>query len=416
MNMKDDKLQALILNIKNSGLNTPNGNLISHNFQLSAYPFLTADLSGWIGALIVRAILFELSVDEHHIFKWRPENKYIQYLILSHYSPGCMPKTFSLTNLLARNDWVPNFRGLIKSGYFIKATLGFGSGRKQNFDRTSEFEQILSNHKSSHSFQNEKWIVQKRLNINKEFRIHTFGRDILYGLTLRISGIVGLTDFDQPQEFVRSILERLPPTFIEGTLIGWDIGLTKRGKYYVIEANFTGFHPEYHAGFQTTGYVDDPPFGPIVCAWLHTYFKNKYKVTITSIDTILMEKLPYMEEFFYYISILKNEHVDPIIIGKGRINAVYIYLDEQTDYKIIKLVTFMIIANFADNYYIITSQELQEEAKRLFTGDNIIHLSEQSIFTEDEYRKLQRLDDESKKEFCFSTAIRLSDELSYIII
>lgn len=414
--MKNKKLKALILSIKYSGLNTPHTNLINHTFQLSPHPFLTVHLSGWIGALIIRATLFELRVDEHHIFKWRPENKYIQYLILSHYSPGCMPKTFSLTDLLTKNDWMPNFRGLIKSGYFIKATLGFGSGRRQNFDRTSEFEQILFDSEAGHSFQNEKWIVQKRLNINKEFRIHTFGKDILYGITLRISGSVGLTDFDQPHEFVKSILDKLPPSFLEGALIGWDIGLTNKGKYYVIEANFTGFHPEYHAGFQTTGYVDDPPFGPIVCAWLHTYFKNKYKVAITSIDNVLAEKFPYMEEFSYYISILKNEHVDALNRGKGRVNTAYIYLGEHTDYSMINLVTFMLIANFANNYYIITSQELQEQAKKFFTGDNITHLSEQSLFSEDEYIQLQVLDDESKKKLCFSKVIKLSDGLSFMII
>jgi len=416
MKKKDAVLKELILDINNSGLNTAKGRLVSHTFELSLHHFLTADLSGWIGALIVRDILYELGINEHHVFKWRPENKYIQYLILSHYSPGCMPETLSLTDILNKNDWVPNIRRLIKSGYFIKATLGFGSGRTQNFDRTTEFEQILFNHKTDHSFQNEKWIIQKRLNINKEFRIHTFGRDILYGLTLRISGVVGLKDFDQPQEFVKYILERLPSSFIEGTLIGWDIGLTKKGKYYVIEANFTGFHPEYHAGFQTTGYVDDPPFGPIVCAWLHAYFRNKYKVSINSVDNIVMEMFPYIEEFSYYISILKNEHVQEVFKTKGRVNAIYIYLDEQTDYNIINLFTFMLIANFADTFYIISRQELHEEAKKRFTGDNVTHIAEHSLFTKDEYKKLRRLDDQSIREICFSNMIKSSDGLSYIII
>lgn len=416
MEKKDAVLKELILDLNNSCLNTVKGSLVNNTFELSLHDFLTVDLSGWIGALIVRYMLYELGINEHHIFKWRPENKYIQYLILSHYSLGCMPETLSLTDLLNKNDWVPDIRKLIKSGYFIKATLGFGSGRSQNFDRTSELEQILFNHKTEHSFRNEKWIIQKRLNINKEFRIHTFGRDILYGLTLRISGVVGLQDFDQPQEFVKSILGRLPSSFIEGTLIGWDIGLTKKGKYYVIEANFTGFHPEYHAGFQTTGYVDDPPLGSIVCAWLHTYFRNKYKVSITSVDNILMENFPYIEEFSYYTSILKDEHVDAMIKGKGRVHSVFVFLDDRTDYNIIKLVTYMIIANFAETYYIITNLEHQEEAKELFKGDNIIHLSEHSFFTEDEYEKLKRLDDESKKELCFNNAIGLSDGLPYIIV
>jgi len=414
--MKNGDLKKLILKINNSDLNTVKERLVNSTFELSPHSFLTEHLSGWIGALIIRAIFYELNINEHHIFKWRPENKYIQYLILNHYSPGCMPKTFSLTVLLNKSNWASEIRQLIKSGHFIKATLGFGSGRTRNFDRTTEFEQILSNHKTDHSFQNEKWIVQKRLNLDKEFRIHTFGRDILYGLSLRISGILGLKDYDQPQEFVKSILGKLPYSFIEGTLIGWDIGLTKKGKYYVIEANFTGFHPEFHAGFQTTGYVDDAPFGSIVCAWLHAYFRNKYKVSITSFDNILIEKFPYIEEFSYYISILENEHVQEIFKAKGRVNAIYIYLNEQTDYNIIKFVTYMQLANFADNFYIISSQELHEEAKKRFTGDNVTHLFEHDLFTEDEYKQVKELDDENKKKLCCNSVNKLTEGLSYIII
>lgn len=414
--MKDSGLKALILDINNSGLNTVKGRLVNSTFELSPYSFLTKDLSGWIGAFIIRAILCELRVDEHHVFKWRPENKYIQYLILSHYSPGCMPKTLSLTDLLNKNDGVQNIRKLIKSGYFIKATLGFGSGRTQNFDRTAEFEQILSDHQSKHSFQNEKWIIQKRLNLDKEFRIHTFGKDILYGLTSRIGGIVGLKDYDQPQEFVESILAKLPSSFLEGTLIGWDIGLTKKGKYYVIEANFTGFHPEYHAGFQTTGHVDDPPFGPIVCAWLHAYFRNKYKVSITSFDDILLKKFPYIEEFSYYISILKSEHIQEVFKTKGRLNSIYVYLDEKTDYNIIKLVTYMQLANFADNFYIISNSALHEDAKKSFAGGNVTHTLEHYLFTEDEYKHVQQLDYESKKQLCCDNINKLTDRLSHIVI
>lgn len=409
-------LRELILSIENSDQNTINNNIVCHTFELSPQTNLIVDLSGWIGTLIVRAILFELSVNEHHIFQWRPENKFIQYLILSYYSPGCLPKTYSLTDLLSKKEWVTNFRELIKSGYFIKATLGFGSGRKQNFDHTSEFEQILLNYKTKHSFQNEKWIVQKRLDINKEFRIHTFGKDVLYGLTLKISGSIGLTDFDLPQEFVKSILERLPSSFIEGTLIGWDIGLTKKGKFYVIEANFTGFHPEFSAGFQTTGYVEDPPSGTIVCAWLHAYFKNKFKVSIASFDDILQEKFPYIEEFSYYISILKNEHVDALIKGKGRVRAIYVFLDEHTDYNIIKLITFMVIGNFAESYYIITNQELQEDAKRIFFGENFTHVSEHSFFTKNEYKKLELLDNESRRELRINHAIKLSGGMPHLVI
>lgn len=416
MEKKGHAIKELILDINNSRFNTVKKSLVNRTFELSPHPFLLTDLSGWIGAIIIRAILYELGINEHHILKWRPENKYIQYLILNHYAPGCMPKTLSLTVLLEKDEWVANIRRLIKSRYFIKATLGFGSGATNSFDKTTDFEQILRNRKDDESFQNEKWIIQKRLNLNKEFRIHTFGKDILYGLTLRIGGKDETNDFDQPQEFVNSILQKLPSSFLEGTLIGWDVGLTKKGKYYIIEANFTGFHPVYHTGFQTTGYVDTPPLGPIICALLHTYFRNKYGISIASIDNLLMEKFPYLEEFCYYISIFSDEHIQSLVKAKGRVKAAYIHLDEKTEFHIIKLIVYMQLANLADTFYLITSQELQIEAEKQFKGERIIHLAEHSLFTEKQYKEVQKLDSKSKKKICCSHVVKLTSGQSYIFI
>lgn len=407
-------LKELILDIDNSKLNTVKKKLLNRTFELSTYPFLLMDLSGWIGALIVRTMLYKLGINEHHIFKWRPENKYIQYLILNHYARGCMPKTLSLTTILRREEWVAHLRRLVKSGYFIKATLGSGSGGTNRFDKTTDFEQILRNRKDDEHFENEKWIIQQRLNLNKEFRIHTFGKDVLYGLTLGISGENETSVFDQPQEFINLILQKLPSSFLEGTLIGWDVGLTVKGKLYVIEANFTGFHPVYRAGFQTTGYVDTPPLGPVFCAFLHAYFRDKYSISIASIESVLMGKFPYLEEFFYYISILNNEHIQSVFKAKGRVTAAYVHLDERTDFHIIKLVDYMQLVNIAHTFYIITSQELQEEAQKKFKGDRIKHLAECSLFTKNQYKKVQRMDYESKKRICFSNATRLTNEQSYL--
>lgn len=412
---KNDVLKKLILDINNSDLNTIKKYLVNKTFELRAHPYLTSDLSGWIGALTVRAILHELNVNEHHIFKWKPENKYNQYLILNHYAPGCMSKTLSLQALLKNANWVTNIRKLIKADYFIKATLGFGSGRTMNFDRTSEFEQILEEYQDE-ILSGDQWILQKKLKLSKEFRIHTFGRDIIYGLTVRISGESESEDFDRAQEFLSQILYKLPASFLEGTLIGWDIGLTKKGKHYVIEANFTGYHQAYSAGFQTTGYVDTPPFGPAVCAWLHTWFRNKYAVAITSVESILLEKFEYLEEFSYYISILKNEHAETLSKAKGRVTAIYIYLEEDKDYYIIKLVTYFQIANFADTFYLITNQKQQQKSAQLFTGQNLIHVDERSLFTEDQYEEVKLMDQESRRKICFEHAINLQAGQSYLII
>jgi hypothetical protein len=404
MEKKDGFLKKLILNINNSKSNTVKKSLVNRTFKLSPHSFLLTDLHGWIGAFIVRVMHFELGINEHHIFKWRPENKYIQYLILNHYARGCMPKTLSLTALLEKDDWVENIRMLIKSGYFIKGTLSFGSGATNSFDKTTDFEQILRDHKKNNSFNNEKWIVQKRLNIKKEYRIHTFGKDILYGLTLIVNGANEINDFDQPQEFINSILQKLPSSFLEGSLIGWDVGLTQKGKLYVIEANFTGYHPVYYKGFQTTGCVGDPFCGPIICALFHNYFSNKYGISISSAENTLMEKFPYLEEFFYCCSIFNEEHIKVLFKAKGRVKAIYIYLDEKTEFHIIKLVGY------------ITDQKLQKEAQKQFKWDRIIHIVESSLFTEDHYKKIQILDNKSKKMECYRHLLGLTNEQSYIFL
>ena len=415
MKKKWDILRELLLDIENSSLNTVTRSAVNSTFELFPHLFLISNLSGWIGALTVRAILYELHIDEHHIFKWRPENKFVQYLIFQHYSRGCMPVTSGLTNVLKNDNWVAAIRKRIKYDHFIKATLGFGSGRRKNFDRTTEFEQILKQYQEE-PFLHEKWIIQRKLKLNKEFRVHTFGKDILYGLTFKISGGDSAGDFDGPQEFISLILQKLPSSLLEGTLIGWDVGLVKRGRYYVIEANFTGFHPEYRAGFQTTGYVDEMPFGPIICAWLNSYFRNKYAVSIFSVDNDLLVKFPFLEEFLYYISIFKDEHTEALNKAKGTVAAAYIYLGQETDFLMIKLISYLQVANFADMYYLITRQELQEEAMSLFKGDKIKHLAEDELLPEDLYKEIQELSEESKREIYCNRAVALTKETSYIII
>lgn len=395
MNKQADDLRTLIRDMTTGSLNTLAAAAVPKNFELCSDPLLLEGLSGWLGAFTVRAMLRKLQIDEHHIFKWRPENKYNQYLILNAYAPGCMPKTFGLTSILRDKNWISLIRKLIGSGYFIKATLGFGSGRTKSFDRTSEIEQILNEHTAHFAhvdtekvlsekpkIQDEKWIVQKKLRLKKEFRIHSFGKDILYGMTFRISGAAETGDFDEPQEFTRLMIEKLPESLLKGTLIGWDIGLTKMGKYYVIEANFTGFHPEYHTGFQTSGYFEEAFCGPMLCAWLNAYFRDNYRVSIAALSNELITKAPFMEELSFYLSVFKNEHIRAIRKAKGTVAAVYIYLGKETDFLMIKLISHFQMANFARTYYIITPDDLSAEAMAMFKGEHIVHLSEQAILAD----------------------------------
>ncbi|MCX2481464.1 hypothetical protein OQY15_20360 [Pedobacter sp. MC2016-15] len=408
MTQKDDDLKELLRDIDKAVVRAPRRRVIK-SFKLNSDPVLLSNLSGWLGAFTVRAMLRQLKIDEHHIFKWRPENKFVQYLLFSHYVPGCMPLTLGLSRMLKQDQWVPRIRKLIGSGFFIKATLGFGSGRTKSFDRTSEIEHILNEHEEQ-SAGNEKWIIQKKLKLKKEFRVHSFGQDVLYGMTLMISGQAEKGDFDGTQEFVELMLEKLPASLLEGTLIGWDIALTHRGKYYVIEANFTGFHPQYHAGFQTSGYFEESFCGPILCALLNAYFKNKYDLAITTVDHNLVTKAPYMEELSYYLSIFKENHILALQQGKGTVAALYIYLGEKTDFLMIKLISYMQVAQFAHLYYIISPKELQPDAEKMFRGNQIRHLTEHMLFPADEYAHVLKLEENGRKQACLQKASELIRE------
>jgi hypothetical protein len=95
-----------------------------HTFGLSLNPSLTEHLSGWIGAVVIRALLQQLNINEHHVFRWRLENKYRQYQVLNYYVPGCMPTTFGLYDILKQPEGIQKIKDLISEGYFVKATLG----------------------------------------------------------------------------------------------------------------------------------------------------------------------------------------------------------------------------------------------------------------------------------------------------
>ncbi|MCX2478185.1 hypothetical protein OQY15_03735 [Pedobacter sp. MC2016-15] len=70
-------------------------------FKLIPDPSLLTNLSGYCGALLIRAILQKLSIDEHQVLKFRLENKFKQYQIFNHFAPGCMPDTLPFSKLLA---------------------------------------------------------------------------------------------------------------------------------------------------------------------------------------------------------------------------------------------------------------------------------------------------------------------------
>lgn len=410
-------MKNVIFEIENSNTQRVKRRSKTGVFELKPDLQLLSNLSGNYGALFVRAILSELSIDEHYIFRWRPENKFIQYQILNYYIPGCMPESLSLSKLLNQSNGIQEIKELFSKGFFLKATLGDASFSTNSWDRTAEFDHISRLHNfSSNNY--ESYMLQKKLDLKCEFRIHTFYKDVVPCLTYLIQSNRTSGNYPRVEGYINDILQKLPDGLLQGTLIAWDIGLTIDNEYYVIEANFTGYHPEYRAGFQTTGYVDDHHFGPIICAWLNIFFNVKYGIYIDSIENNLFENNPFYNSFIFYMSIFKNAQID---INKNKVrnslNSAIIYLGDDANKLIVRLIKHFLLVDYAEMYYVIVKEECLLRIQELFLrNDQIEVLSEHELLIKDQLELVKQLNYDRRKQTCCYHAIRKLKNNSYVVI
>jgi len=416
MKLKNAVLESIIPDIENHEYQHIKRKSKNERFELRAYHSLMNNLVGGIGVLFIRALLCELGINEHHIFRWRMENKFIQYLVLNHYNPGSMPQTISLTDQLNEITGVQGVRDLFKEGFFLKATLSERTGFTKNFDRTADFEDEIKTFDKKHSPYNEKWILQKRMNIKNEFRIHTFNGEIVFGLTFLISG--DDLSFKMAEFFLENILKNIPDVILQGSLIAWDIALTDDNQYYIIESNFTGFHPVFNYGYQTSGYFQDPVYGPIICAWFNNYVKFKYKLSINSVEYSLFMGTSFYRSYMYYINVFKQEHLEALHnTSQDNWLSVVIYMGDSNNVPIINLLIHLNKVQFANKYYLILSPKDNLSVKSLFRGKpHVNFIVENELFSETQYSVIEQLKYERRKQIsCFHTLRKLKHE-QYIII
>lgn len=403
---------AAIENINPQSIKIGNG-----AFELIPYSSLLTDLSGNCGALFVRALLQELSVNEHQVLKFRLENKFKQYQIFNHYYPGCMPDTLAFSELLAKSEGEQKIRKLFTKGYFLKKTLGASSHTNKSWDKTSEFETIAKLQGNAHT-QYEDYVLQKKIHIKREFRIHTFNKSVIPALSYRIPTKKNPNFHLHAENFVVKVLNKLPNAILQGTLIGWDIALSEENKYYVIEANFTGFHPEYLAGFQTTGYVDDPRYGPIICAWLNIYFEKQFGVYVDSIEESLFKTYHFYRAFIFYYSLLKRTNVKLIeICLKASLNTVITYLGDQDNILMLNLINHFLHVDFALEYYVIVRDECFSNVSGLFFNNRAVHIfMESHLFNQGQLLLIRQLGYDRRQQICCYHALKILNNKSCLII
>lgn len=400
-------LKDEIFEIEDSDLQKVKNGLGNQPFELKPYSWLLTNLSGNYGALFVRAILNELNINEHHVFKWRLENKFKQYQILNYYSPGCMPESLSFSKLLNGSNGLQKIKELFLEGFFLKATLGDASLFTKSWDKTAELDQILKRPDIGIG-KYESYMLQKRLPLKCEFRIHTFSKDIIPCLSYIIQRKTPLNKRAGAETFLNGILQKLPNAIMQGTLIGWDIGYTDDDQYYIIEANFTGFHPEYRAGFQTTGLVDDHYYGAIICAWMNIYFRKNFGVYVDTVDDSLFLNYPFYKALIYYISIFKQDHINLFDHNKHQTSApVIVYLGDVSNKLVFYLIQHFLLVDFAKMYYVIVRNRSHLQAVDSFGMNMQVNIwTERELFTEDQYLLIDHLSYERRKQFCYLHARR----------
>jgi len=248
--------------------------------------------------VLVRQLFNALRLDEHRPFRWRLEHKLVQSIILDAYLPGMAPVTRGLSRLASDHGQAglrSKLDHLFPNGYFVKRALSDSSGDKGITGDLKEALQTLPARVPS--IADEEWIVQERIPIDVEFRVHSLQDRIVDDLTFRRytrGDIPG--ERHAPNRFVQSLLDRLPTGIIAGTLCGWDVARTPQGKFRIIEANFAGFHPVYRPGFQVSGYFVNLDWGAKSTAQLMRFVEKRDRLRIDVIADVDVES---KERAFY---------------------------------------------------------------------------------------------------------------------
>jgi hypothetical protein len=261
------------------------------------------------------------------------------------------------------------FRDTISFFLLNPLFLGDASRVTNTWDKTAEFEAI-SKLPNTTNGEYESYMLQKKLPLKCEFRVHTFSKEIIPRLTYLMQGNRPNGNFSDAENFVNEVLQKLPGVILQGTLIAWDIALTDDDQYYIIEANFPGFHPEFRKGFQTSGFVDDHRYGAIICAWLNYYFYKTFGISVDAIEDSLFLNYLFYRSFIFYLSLFKKANIDLFIGHTNEVPFTFmIYLGEDTNILIVNLIKHFLLVDFKNLYCVIVRDEYFAKIRVLFTNE-----------------------------------------------
>jgi hypothetical protein len=277
----------------------------------AALPLLDG-LGGGTRAVLVRQFLRALGFDERSHLEWRLEHKLVQALVLHSYLPDALPVTQGLTSALfgrAPDDALASLDAGFPGGYIIKTALGDSSGELPASAGTVAIRQKPWEAARALPRQliDEEYVIQERLSIAQEYRVHSLEDLVVEDLTFRrYAGGSIPEERAAPNSFVQSALDRLPDAMVGGSLLAWDVALTREGAFAVIEVNFSGFHPVYNRGFHCSGYFHDDNWGACDTARLLNHVAR-----VDGVDVAVHADAPDrpMENRFYAdVAVWQEEH------------------------------------------------------------------------------------------------------------
>ena len=229
------------------------------------------------GALLVRQLFHALRFDEKRVTRWRLEHKLVQALVLQHYCPGVVPVTRGLWRSLAgctRERALHEFDAILRDAVIVKPAVGEASGEMHQSDQRRralrQLDAIQHQVPCPDALADETFVVQERLRIRDEYRVHSFEDRVIPALTYPRYSHTRLTrrEARTPAAFVQTVLDRLPPGLVRETMYGWDVVIDDGGTWRVLEANPAGYHEVYKPGFHCSGFFQVPRTGPSALARL----------------------------------------------------------------------------------------------------------------------------------------------------
>lgn len=306
------QIEALIAQIAGCGLPRRRAASAEIDLRLSSGIRLTEGLAGSTRALIVRQLLRGLGFDEHRHLQWRVEHKLIQALVLRRWIPEAIPVTCGLNQLALRYGSKALRQFLATDyphGFLIKDALGDSSGELPNRNHA---ELILSQLEAGSAppvglLLDETHVVQERIAIVTEYRVHTLEDEVIPDLTFRRYDAGSIVDErEAPNAFVNSLLRKLPDGLVGGSLLAWDIVLRPSGEFIVIEVNFSGFHPAFKRGFHCSGYFHDQHWGACDTARLLNYVARSNGVEAVAVPDA--PEHPVENRFYAEVAAWQQRH------------------------------------------------------------------------------------------------------------